>query len=105
MLLTADPVLIHFDFSKPIELHCDALGRGIGAVLMHKFDEGHEAVWFMSRLLTDCEDRHSTTGQEALAIVWALERFQHFLSGDIFRYSLTTKPSAGFNQRPNFRTG
>jgi len=75
------PVLVNFDHRLPVELHCDAFKLGIEAVMMHKIENETHPVWFLSRLMTDCEKRYSTTEEEALAIVWALEKLCHFRSG------------------------
>ena len=47
-LLSQDPMLIHFDHTLPTELHCDAYGGDIGAVLIHRKADGPHAVWYIS---------------------------------------------------------
>ena len=79
--LMSYPILVHFNPALPIELHCDASGIGVGATLLHRVDNVEHVVSYASRLLTDCESRYSTTDKEALAVVWALEKFKHFLMG------------------------
>uniref|UniRef100_A0A158P4K2 RNA-directed DNA polymerase n=1 Tax=Tetranychus urticae TaxID=32264 RepID=A0A158P4K2_TETUR len=80
-LLLQDPVLVHFNPSDPIEVHCDASGIGVGAVLMHRIEKEEKPVWYLSRLLHHAELRYSTTEKECLAIVFALEKLRPFISG------------------------
>lgn len=75
------PILIHYDPTLPIELHCDASGIGLGATIGHIINEKFHAVQHASRLLSDCETRYSTTDKESLCIVWAIEKFKRFVMG------------------------
>ena len=67
--------------SDTFQLHTDASGVGVGAVL-NVIREGEEhPVAFYSRQLKGPERRHSATELEALAVVSATEHFAHFLYG------------------------
>ena len=87
-MLLRYPVLVHFDPSHSTALHCDASGHGLGAVIGHIMnDERFHPVEFASRLLSSAESNYSATDKEALAIVWAVKKFNHFLEGikfDVF---------------------
>ena len=70
-------VLALLDFTKPLELHCDASGDGIGVVLMQ---EKHP-IAFESRKLCGVERSYSIYDREMLAIMHALAKFRSYLVG------------------------
>ncbi|XP_055615582.1 uncharacterized protein K02A2.6-like [Toxorhynchites rutilus septentrionalis] len=63
----------------------DASPYGLGALLVqfNRHNE-HRVVSFASKSLTETERRYCQTEKEALAIVWAVERFQFYLLGRSF---------------------
>lgn len=79
--MTEEPVLTHFDPGKPIELRTDACGYGLGAILLHKLEEGNRVISYASRLLNPAERNYSITEQECLAVVWAMEKFRSYIIG------------------------
>lgn len=62
-------------------LRTDASNYALGAVLLQ--GEGHDErpLEYASRLLTSAERNYTTTEREALAVVWAVERFRGYLDG------------------------
>ena len=71
------PVLAYFDKTKKHTIQCDASKKGLGAVLLQE----SKPVMYVSRALTETEQRHSNTERELLAIVFALERLNHYIFG------------------------
>ena len=70
------------------EVVVDASPVGLGAILAqtNPHDESdRRIVCFASRLLTATERRYSQCEKEALAAVWACERFWLYLFGSRFR--------------------
>nr|XP_039266286.1 uncharacterized protein K02A2.6-like [Styela clava] len=83
----------------------DASPTGLGSALTQLQDGIWRVISYASRTMSDVERRCSQTEKEALAIVWACERFNLYIFGRKFEletdhkpleciYSKTSKPSA-----------
>ena len=70
--------------SDTFQLHTDASGVGVGAVLNVIREGEKHPVAFYSRQLKGPERRYSATELEALAVVSSTEHFTHFLYGTRF---------------------
>ena len=79
--LLSFPVLCHYNNKLPIELHVDACGTGLGAVVGHRIENEFHPIHYISRLLSDTEKRYSTTDQEALCIAYSIDKFKRYLVG------------------------
>lgn len=80
-LLTSTPILQQADPDKPYILRTDASKYALGAVLMQGETPDQHPVEYASRLLTAAERNYSTTEREALAVLWAMERFRGYVEG------------------------
>jgi len=78
------PVLALPDVTKPFILQTDASCEGIGAILLQETDDIRHPVAFASKKLLPRERNYSTIEREALAIVWAVQKFQNYLYGQHF---------------------
>lgn len=76
------PTLAHYDFTKRIIVQADASSYGLGGVLIQEDGENNrEIVAYSSRTLTACETRYSQIEKEALALVFATDRFKDYIVG------------------------
>lgn len=88
--------LCHFNPEKPIVLYCDASPYGLGAVLTQKDCMGAEKpVAFASRTLNPAEKNYAQLDKEALAVVFGVRRFHHYLYGQRFEIRTDHKPLVG----------
>ena len=74
-------MMAFYDKDVPTEVVTDASPVGLGAILVQEKQGVKRAVAYASRSLSDVERRYSQTEKEALAVVWACERFHLYLSG------------------------
>lgn len=82
--LTSPPVLAHFDLASPTLVTCDASSTALGAVLSQVHDGVERPIAFASRALTSAEQKYSVGEREALACIWASERWHMYLYGRAF---------------------
>ena len=73
--------LAYFRQGAPTKLITDASPVGLGAVLVQTQGGTDRALCYASRTLSDVERRYSQVEKEALAVVWACERFDLYLFG------------------------
>ena len=91
--LTNSPTMAYFDPRKDTELIVDATPVGLGAILTQKTcDTGKNIVAYASRSLPPIEQQYSQTEREALACVWACERFYLYVYGAISKLITDPKP-------------
>ena len=76
------PILAFPNFNKTFLLETDASGKGLGAVLSQKQDDGrYHPVAYASRTLSEAERRYHSNKQEFLTLKWAVtEQFHEYLS-------------------------
>ncbi|MCG7883226.1 MAG: reverse transcriptase, partial [Candidatus Thiodiazotropha endolucinida] len=91
--LTESSTLGHFRLDATrTQLVCDASNVGIGAVLIQEYGDQRKVISYASRTLSDVEKKYSVTEKEALAVVWACEKFHVYLYG--IKFELITDHKA-----------
>ena len=66
-------------------MHIDASGIAIGAILTQPGDDGMDyPIVYSSRKLNKAERNYSTTEREALGMVFALQKYRHYLLANPF---------------------
>ncbi|KAG1463471.1 hypothetical protein G6F56_005276 [Rhizopus delemar] len=87
-MLVSPPLLAYPDRKKFQVLSVDASNRGLGAVLSQVDDlesmEGEQVVSYASRSVRGPEVNYAITHLEALAVVWGVQHYKHFLLGRRF---------------------
>ena len=90
--LSSAETLGYFDKNASTKVIADASHVGLGAVLVQEQGKELRVISYASRSLSDTERRYSQTEKEALAIVWASERFHAYLYGAEFELMTDHKP-------------
>lgn len=91
-IITSDQVLAYPVFTRPFIVTTDASDYAIGAVLSQVQDGLERPIAFASRTLNETELRWDTTEKEALAIVWATQKFKPYVYGTQFTLVTDHKP-------------
>ncbi|XP_033758102.1 uncharacterized protein K02A2.6-like [Pecten maximus] len=96
----------HFKLDVKTQVVTDASNVGLGAVLIQYEGNDPKVICYASKALSDVERKYSTTEKEALAVVWALEKFRLYLYGIQFELITDHKPLEvlyGPRSKPNAR--
>jgi hypothetical protein len=79
------PILIFPDWSKKFHVHVDASSISFGVVLVEPGERYiNHLLSFASRNLSTTEINYTTIEREGLAMVYALQKFHHYLLGGHF---------------------
>jgi len=90
--LAEAPTMAFFDKDAETQVIADAGPVGLGAVLIQIQDGEHRMICYASWSPSQVERRYSQTEKEALALVWACERFHVYLCGIRFKLITDHKP-------------
>ncbi|XP_071914078.1 uncharacterized protein [Coffea arabica] len=80
-LLTSPPIIQPPDWNLPFEIMCDASDHAVGAVLGQRVGKAAHVIYYASRALNGAQLNYSTTENEFLAVIFALEKFRSYLLG------------------------
>lgn len=103
--MVTSPILVFPDWNKEFHVHVDASCIALGVVLAQTgVGEIDHPIDFASRKLSKVENNYTTTKREGLAMVYALQKFRHYLLGSHFMFTdhyalkhLVNKPVLGGN--------
>jgi hypothetical protein len=90
--LSSADTLGYYDPKAKTQIITDASPDGIGGILVQRQADGPRVIYYASRCLTNVEKRYSQTEKEALAIVWACEKFHPYVYGMKFDLLTDHKP-------------
>ena len=86
------PILRFPNWSIKFHVHIDASGIAIGAILTQPGDDGMDyPIVYSSRKLNKAERNYSTTKREALGMVFALQKYRHYLLANPSYFTPTIK--------------
>ncbi|CAN6567189.1 unnamed protein product [Malus baccata var. baccata] len=103
--LTSPPVLVPPQRGKPLKLYISASERSIGSLLAQNNEGGKEqAVYYLSRILTEVETRYSPMERLCLALYFTASKLRHYMlpchvhiiaKTDVIKYMLSKPMLAG----------
>jgi hypothetical protein len=84
--MVTTPILVFPDWEKTFHVHVDASSISLGAILP-QLGEGEldHPISFASRKQSESEKNYNTTEREGLTMVYALQKFKHYLLGKHFK--------------------
>jgi len=92
-ILSSPTILAYSDFTQPFELHMNASGKGLGAVLYQAQSGRKRVIAFASRALSRSERNYSAFKLEFLALKWAVtEIFSDYLTMQHFSVLTDNNP-------------
>ncbi|KAM2517434.1 hypothetical protein PS1_032329 [Malus domestica] len=78
--LTSPPVLVPPQRGKPLKLYISASEKSIGNLLAQNNEGGKEqAVYYLSRILTEVETRYSPVERLCLALYFTASKLRHYM--------------------------
>lgn len=84
---------ICYNIKDRTQIIADASPVGLGAVLVqYDANDQPRIISFAHKSLTDTEKRYAQTEKEAYALVWAVERYHHYIFGRCFELVTDHKP-------------
>ncbi|KAL7070427.1 hypothetical protein ACQ4LE_010332 [Meloidogyne hapla] len=92
-ILTSDLLLTHYDPKLPIVVAADASKNGIGSTISHMFpDKSEKVIEHASVSFSSAQQNYSQIEKEALALVFAVQKFHKMLYGRKFTLQTDHKP-------------
>ena len=86
--IVSAPILAYYNPKKQIVFQTDAGIKGLGTCLL----QDEKPVYFASKALMEAQQVYVAIELESLAVVWAMEKFHHFLYASHFIWKLIRSP-------------
>ena len=84
--MVTTPILVFPYWNQPFHVHVDASSIALGIVLTQPGEGGIDhPIAYSSINLSTAEKNYTTTEREGLAMVYALQKFRHYLLGAPFK--------------------
>ena len=83
--MVTTPILVFLDWKLPFHVHVDASSIALGVVLAQPRGVLDHPIAFSSRKISLEKRNYTTTKREGLAMVYALQKFRHYLLGTHFK--------------------
>jgi hypothetical protein len=78
------------NWSLPFHISTDASDTTLGAMLGQQENQSSYAIYFISKNLTPTELNYTVTEKEFLAVVHAINKFRHYITGyEVFIHTIT----------------
>jgi len=90
--LITPPIVAFPDFDKEFMIFTDASNYGIGAILSQIQGDKEVVIAYSSRHLNAAERNYSAIEREALAIVYGIKRYRHYLQDEKFEIISDNRP-------------
>ena len=91
-ILTKVLVVLPPDWSKSFHMFVHSSDIAIGSALMQLSEPNwYRPVYYDSRKLSTVERNYSTTEQEALGMIYSVNKFRHYLLGRTFTFHVVVK--------------
>ena len=78
------PILELPDFDLEFTVTTNASEVSVGAILQQDFGQGLQPIYYDSRKLNPAECQYSAYERELLGIIWAIDKWRHYLAGAHF---------------------
>lgn len=98
--LCSAPVLAIPDFNREFIIQTDASSSAVGAVLLQESELGRSPIAYASRTLSSSEGKFSIYELEALAVLFALEKFRYYVEHVQFRLETDNQALSWVLARP-----
>ena len=99
--ITTEPVMLTFPhWDLPFEVHTDACGAGLGAILCQIIDGQERVVACASRSMNESERKYESYEKECLAAVWAIRLWHHYLQHQKFKLVTDCKAIEWLESKP-----
>lgn len=90
--LCSENVMAYPDVNKPYKLYTDASNYAIGGILAQETDGVERPIQYISKQLTDGQNKWSAIEREAYAVIFALQKLRPYLWGAQFTVFTDHKP-------------